>query len=66
MSDDTKTRYHAGHGAEVAIVLSGAASDHMNDRAVAHEVGLPSPEQPCPPATAGANAERERTCGSEP
>jgi NAD(P)-dependent dehydrogenase (short-subunit alcohol dehydrogenase family) len=44
MSDHSKTRYLAGHGAKEAAALARTATDHMKDRAVAHEVGLPAPE----------------------
>ena len=39
-----KSRYLAGHGAEAAAALARTATDHMKDRAVAHEAHLPAPE----------------------
>ena len=35
-----KSRYLAGHGAEAAAALARTATDHMKDRAVAHEAHL--------------------------
>jgi hypothetical protein len=43
-SDKPKTRYLAGKGAKAAAALARTAPDHMKDRAIAKEVGLPSPE----------------------
>jgi NAD(P)-dependent dehydrogenase (short-subunit alcohol dehydrogenase family) len=42
-SDNPKTRYLAGHGGrEVAVVA--ALPDHARDQALAHELGLPTPQ----------------------
>ena len=39
-----KSRYLAGHGAKVAVVLARTATDGMKDRALVHEAHLPAPE----------------------
>jgi NAD(P)-dependent dehydrogenase (short-subunit alcohol dehydrogenase family) len=39
-----KTRYHAGHGSKEAFVAARTLTDHVKDRLVVHEVGLPRPE----------------------
>lgn len=44
-SDDPKSRYLAGKGAEAAAVLARTATDRMEDWAIAKEVGLPDPEE---------------------
>ena len=44
MSDKPKTRYLAGHGAKEAAALARTATDGLKDRAIAREVGLPTPE----------------------
>jgi NAD(P)-dependent dehydrogenase (short-subunit alcohol dehydrogenase family) len=44
MSDKPKTRYLAGKGAKEAAALARTATDHIKDRAIAKEVGLPNPE----------------------
>jgi NAD(P)-dependent dehydrogenase (short-subunit alcohol dehydrogenase family) len=44
MSDKPKTRYLAGHGAKEAAALARTATDGIKDRAIAREVGLPTPE----------------------
>ena len=44
MSDKPKTRYLAGHGAKEAVALARTATDGLKDRAIAREVGLPTPE----------------------
>ena len=44
MSDKPKTRYLAGKGATAAAALARTATDHVKDRAIAKEVGLPKPE----------------------
>jgi NAD(P)-dependent dehydrogenase (short-subunit alcohol dehydrogenase family) len=43
-SDKPKTRYLAGKGAKETAALARTAPDHLKDRAVAKEVGLPAPE----------------------
>jgi NAD(P)-dependent dehydrogenase (short-subunit alcohol dehydrogenase family) len=42
-SDKPKTRYLVGHGGK-ETALAAAMPDHARDRALAHELGLPSPE----------------------
>jgi NAD(P)-dependent dehydrogenase (short-subunit alcohol dehydrogenase family) len=44
MSEKPKTRYLAGKGAKEAAALARTAPDHVKDRAIAKEVGLPKPE----------------------
>ena len=44
MSAKPKTRYLAGHGAKEAAALARTTTDHLKDRAIAREVGLPAPE----------------------
>ena len=44
MSDKPRTRYLAGHGAKEAAALARTTTDHIKDRAIAREVGLPAPE----------------------
>lgn len=43
-SDKPKTRYLAGKGAKEAAALARSAPDHLKDRAIAKEAGLPHPE----------------------
>jgi short-subunit dehydrogenase len=43
MSDKPKTRYLAGKGAKEAATLARMAGDQIKDRAIAKEVGLPTP-----------------------
>ena len=42
-SDKPKTRYLVGHGGK-AVAVAAALPDHLRDRALAHELGLPKPE----------------------
>lgn len=42
-SDDPKTRYLVGHGGREVEIAAGLP-DHMRDKALAHELGLPKPE----------------------
>ena len=42
-SDKPETRYLVGHGAK-EVGVAAALPDHLRDRALAHELGLPKPE----------------------
>ena len=52
LSREPETRYLAGHGAKATATMAHTMPDHAKDRLIAHEVGLPAPEEGA--VTAGA------------